>query len=192
MASEPGGGSIDSVLHESRVFSPPAEFARKAHIKGLDEYQALWDRAQQDPEGFWAEQAGSMLDWATPWNKVLDWNPPFAKWFVGGTMNVAHNCIDRHADGPNAEKPAIIWEGEPGDRRTLSYKELRREVARFANVLKGLGVQPGDVVAIYMPMVPEAAIAMLACAGSAPRTRSSSAASAPRPWPGGSRTATPR
>jgi acetyl-CoA synthetase len=158
------GGSIHSVLVESRVFPPPPEFAQQAHIKGLDEYQRLWDRAKDDPEGFWGEQA-ALLDWAQPWTKVLDWsNAPFAKWFVGGRLNVAYNCVDRHAAGPRRDKPAILWEGEPGETRTLTYGELHKEVARFADVLTNLGVKAGDVVAIYLPMVPEAAVAMLACA----------------------------
>ena len=158
------GGSIKSVLVEERVFPPPSDFAAKAHIKSLDEYEALWNRAQNDPDGFWTEMAG-IVDWAEPFTQVLDWsNPPFAKWFIGGKLNVAHNCLDRHADGPNRDKRAIVWVGEPGDKKTLTYGELRDEVARFAGVLKGLGVKAGDVVAIYLPMVPEAAIAMLACA----------------------------
>ena len=165
MTAEPGGGgSIESSLVENRVFPPPADFAAKAHVPSLEAYQGLWDRARDDPEGFWGEIAQS-LRWSKPWGKVLDWtNPPFAKWFVGGTINAADNCVDRHAEGPNRDKPALIWEGEPGDTKTLTYAELRREVARFANVLKGLGVGKGDVVAIYLPMIPEAAVAMLACA----------------------------
>ena len=165
MTAEPGGGgSIESSLVENRVFPPPAGFAEMADVPSLEAYQELWDRARDDPEGFWGEIAQS-LRWSKPWDKVLDWtNPPFAKWFVGGTINAADNCVDRHAEGPNKDKPAIIWEGEPGDCKTLTYAELRREVARFANVLKGLGVGKGDVVAIYLPMIPEAAVAMLACA----------------------------
>ncbi|HWE35286.1 MAG TPA: acetate--CoA ligase [Isosphaeraceae bacterium] len=163
MAAEPGGGSIHSILNEDRVFPPPPEFARDAHIKSLEQYHALWQRAKDDPEGFWAEMAG-IIDWSKPWEKVLDWNPPFAKWFVGATTNAAYNCVDRHADGSRGDKPALIWEGEPGDRRVLTYRELARDVRTFANVLKGLGVEKGDVVAIYMPMVPEAVVAMLACA----------------------------
>ncbi len=158
MTAESGGDSIKSVLVEKRVFPPPAEFARNANIPSLDEYQALWDRGKDDPEGFWGDMAG-MLDWDTPWNKVLDWNPPHAKWFVGGKLNASYNCVDRHCQGATKNKAAIIWEGEPGDRRVLRYQDLQREVAQFANVLKGLGVKKGDVVAIYMPMVPELAIA---------------------------------
>ena len=164
MTADPGGGSIESTLVETRVFPPPPAFAAEAHIKGLDEYQALWDRAAKDPEGFWGEMAETHLDWHSPWSKVLDWQPPHAKWFVGGTLNAAHNCVDRHCEGPRKNKAALIFEGEPGDRRVLRYQDLQREVSKFANVLKGLGVTKGDVVAIYMPMVPELAIAVLACA----------------------------
>lgn len=157
------GGSIDSVLVENRVFPPPPDFARQAHISSLEQYQALWNRAKDDPEGFWGELAEG-LQWETRWNKVLDWKPPFAKWFVGGRLNASTNCVDRHCHGPAKNKAAIVWEGEPGDRRVLRYQDLQREVAKFANVLKALGVKKGDVVAVYMPMVPELAIALLACA----------------------------
>ena len=163
MNAEAGGGSIESVLVENRVFPPPEEFARQANVSGLDAYQKLWDRAKDDPEGFWGEMAGR-LDWSKTWDKVLEWSPPFAKWFVGGRLNASQNCVDRHAEGPRKDKVAILWEGEPGEVRKLTYAELKGEVARFANVLKGLGVGKGDVVALYMPMVPELAIAMLACA----------------------------
>jgi acetyl-CoA synthetase len=162
MSAQPGGGSIDSMLVENRVFAPPAEFAAQAHIGSLAEYERIWQRAKDDPEGFWAEQAAS-LDWFEPWTKVLDWNPPHAKWFVGGKLNVSHNCVDRHCNGARKNKAAIIFEGEPGDRRVLRYQDLQREVSKFANVLKSLGVKKGDVVAVYMPMVPELAIAILAC-----------------------------
>jgi len=165
MTAEPGGGgSIKSVLVESRLFPPPADFARNAHISSLEQYQALWDRAKNDPDGFWAEMAG-IVHWDKPFDRVLDWSDaPFAKWFVGGKLNVSYNCVDRHCDGPNKNKAAIVWEGEPGDRRVLRFQDLQREVAQFATVLKRLGVEKGDVVAIYLPMVPEAAVAMLACA----------------------------
>ncbi len=161
--SDEHGGSIQSMLVENRLFPPAPEFARKAHVASLDQYQALWNRAKDDPEGFWGEQAQA-LDWFQPWSKVLDWKPPFAKWFVGGKINASYNCVDRHCVGPNKNKAALIWEGEPGDRRVLRYQDLQREVSRFANVLKGLGVKSGDVVAIYMPLVPELVIALLACA----------------------------
>ncbi len=163
MTAESGAGSITSVLVENRVFPPPPGFAADAHVKSLDEYQALWDRARDDPEGFWGEMAKA-LDWSSPWTKVLEWAPPHARWFVGATLNAAQNCVDRHALGARRDKPAILFEGEPGDRRSISYGELLDEVSRFANALKSLGVGKGDVVALYMPMVPELAIAALACA----------------------------
>ena len=155
-------GSIESILTETRLFPPPPEFARKWRVSSLEQYQELWDRARNDPEGFWGEQA-KVLHWFKPWEKVLDWKPPHAQWFVGGQLNVSYNCLDRHCEGPNKNKAALVWEGEPGDRRVLRYQDLHREVCKFANVLKGLGVGKGDVVAIYMPMVPELVIAMLAC-----------------------------
>ncbi len=155
-------GSIESILTETRLFPPPPEFARRARVSSLEQYQELWERAKDDPEGFWGEQA-KVLHWFKPWEKVLDWKPPHVQWFVGGQLNVSYNCVDRHCEGPNKNKAALVWEGEPGDRRVLRYQDLHREVCKFANVLKGLGVGKGDVVAIYMPMVPELVIAMLAC-----------------------------
>ncbi len=164
MTADPGGGgSIESMLNETRVFPPPAAFADRAHVGSYAEYQRLWDWARDDPEGFWADVARD-VDWSAPWTKVLDWQPPHARWFVGATLNASHNCVDRHCHGTRKNKAALIWEGEPGDRRVLRYDDLRREVAKFANALKSLGVKKGDVVAIYMPMVPELAIALLACA----------------------------
>ena len=157
------GTNITSVLKETRKFPPPADFADKAHIKSLADFEKLWNRAAADPEGFWAEQAES-LHWFQRWNKVLEWNEPFAKWFVGGKINASFNCIDRHLTGPRKNKAAIIWEGEPGDNRVLRYQDLHREVCKFANVLKSLGIKPGDRITLYMPMIPELAIAMLACA----------------------------
>ncbi len=154
---------IESVLRESRVYPPPADFARQAHIKSLEEYRALWQRAYEDPEGFWAEQA-KIVDWFAPWTKVLEWNEPFAKWFVGGRLNACWNCVDRHVATWRRNKVAIIWEGEPGDTRVLRYLDLHREVCRFANVLKQLGLKAGDRVTIYLPLIPEAVVAMLACA----------------------------
>lgn len=156
--------SIDSVLVETRVFPPPEAFSRTAHIRSLEQYQSLWNRARDDPDGFWSEQASRLLDWARPWDRVLDWDLPFARWFVGGQLNASYNCVDRHCAGPRKDKAAIIWEGEPGDRRVLRYQDLQREVTRFAQVLKDLGIQKGDMVTLYMPMVPETTIAMLACA----------------------------
>jgi len=155
---------IESVLKESRLFPPPADFAAKAHIKSMAEYERLWQRGKDDPEGFWAEQAARKLHWFKKWDRVLDWKPPHAKWFVGGTTNASFNCLDRHLTGPRKNKAALVWEGEPGDSRVLTYHQLHRETSKFANCLKKLGVRKGDRVTIYMPMVPEAAVAMLACA----------------------------
>jgi acetyl-CoA synthetase len=156
--------TIESILQEKRLFQPPAEFSQKAHIKSLEEYQALYDKAKADPQAFWAELATQELDWFQNWDTVLDWQPPFAKWFVNGKINISYNCLDRHLTTWRKNKAALIWEGEPGDSRTLTYAQLHREVCQMANVIKDLGVQKGDRVGIYMPMIPEAAIAMLACA----------------------------
>ncbi|MEG3840962.1 acetate--CoA ligase [Microcoleus sp. herbarium14] len=156
--------TIESILQEKRLFQPPAEFSQKAHIKSLEEYQALYDKAKADPQAFWAELATQELDWFQKWDTVLDWQPPFAKWFVNGKINISYNCLDRHLTTWRKNKAALIWEGEPGDSRTLTYAQLHREVCQMANVIKDLGVQKGDRVGIYMPMIPEAAIAMLACA----------------------------
>ncbi len=155
--------NITSVLKETRTFAPSAEFVAQANVKGAAEYEKLWKRAADDPTGFWAEQAES-LTWFKKWDKVLEWNAPFSKWFVGGKINACYNCVDRHLDGPRKNKAAIIWEGEPGDSRVLRYQDLHREVCKFANALKKIGIKSGDRVTIYMPMIPEAAIAMLACA----------------------------
>ncbi|MET0556265.1 MAG: acetate--CoA ligase [Vicinamibacteria bacterium] len=154
---------IDSILQESRVFPPPPEFARAAHLGSLEAYRTLHERSLADPEAFWAEQAGS-LAWTRKWDRVLDWQPPFARWFDGGLLNLSVNCLDRHVATWRRNKAAIIWEGEPGEVRTLTYLQLLQEVCRCANALKALGVQKGDRVGIYMPLVPEAAVAMLACA----------------------------
>jgi acetyl-CoA synthetase len=154
---------IDSTLTESRKFPPPAEFSKRAWVKSFDEYTALCKRAEDDPDAFWAECARN-LHWFKPFGKTLEWNFPNAKWFVGGTINAAYNCLDRHLDTPRRNKAALIWEGEPGDSRVLTYQMLADEVGRCSNALKSLGVKDGDRVAIYMPLVPEAAIAMLACA----------------------------
>ncbi|MCA9265538.1 MAG: acetate--CoA ligase, partial [Planctomycetales bacterium] len=158
-----GGGQIDTVMKEVRLFPPSAEFSAAARIKSLEEYQALWDEANANPEAFWQEQAAE-LHWFEPFSKVLEWDEPFARWFVGGKTNASYNCVDRHLETDRADKTAIIWEGEPGDVRTLTYRELHVEVCRTANMFRQLGVGTGDVVSIYMPMVPELAIAMLACA----------------------------
>ncbi len=150
---------IDDLLREDRTFPPPADFRARAVVSD----ESLYAEAERDPDAFWAKFAGE-LEWSRPWDKVLDWQPPNAKWFVGGTLNASVNCIDRHVRGPRRNKAALIWEGEPGDRRTLTYHDLYREVSKFANVMKSLGIKKGDRVSIYLPLIPELAIAMLACA----------------------------
>ena len=155
--------AIESVLSEDRIFPPPPEFSAKANVKSFEEYEKLYDEAAKDVPAFWAKQAES-LDWFEKWHTVLEWNEPFAKWFVGGKINISHNCLDRHLTTWRKNKAAFIWEGEPGEVRTLTYQQLHAEVCRFANVLKKTRVKAGDRVALYMPLVPELAIAMLACA----------------------------
>ena len=154
---------LESTLRENRVFPPPEEFSKHAHIKSLEQYEELYKASIEDPEKFWAGVAKE-LHWFKPWDKVLEWNLPSAKWFVGGKMNLSYNCVDRHALGERRNKAALIWEGEPGEIRRLTYAELLAEVQRFANGLKALGIQKGDRVAVYMGMTPELAIALLACA----------------------------
>jgi len=154
---------IEAVLKETRSFEPPEAFRLTARVKSEEEYEAEYRRSIEDPEGYWGEIAGE-LEWFEPWQKVLEWNPPHAKWFVGGKTNVCYNALDRHLGGWRRNKAAIVWEGEPGDTRTLTYHELHREVSRFANVLRRMGVKKGDRVTLYMPMIPEAAVAMLATA----------------------------
>ncbi|HIK28384.1 MAG: acetate--CoA ligase [Oscillatoriaceae bacterium SKW80] len=156
--------TIESILQENRLFHPPEAFSQKAHIKSLEEYKQLYNRAKAEPQEFWAELAEKELHWFQKWDRVLDWQPPFAKWFVGGKINISYNCLDRHLTTWRKNKAALIWEGEPGDSRTLTYAQLHREVCLMANVLKQLGIQKGERVGIYMPMIPEAALAMLACA----------------------------
>lgn len=154
---------IESLLTEERSFEPPAAFAAASACGTLDDYRRLYRESLDSPDTFWSRVADE-LHWFRKWDKVLEWTPPHAKWFVGGQTNISFNCLDRHLDGPRADKKAIVWEGEPGDTRTLTYRELHHEVCTFANVLKGLGIASGDRVCIYMPMVPELPIAMLACA----------------------------
>src|SRR5690606_30215423 len=149
---------LATLLSEDRRFPPPPEFAARAA-----EIQALYDLAARDRVGFWEAEA-RRLDWTSPWHTALEWNLPHAKWFVGGKLNASVNCLDRHLSGPRRNQAALIWEGEPGDQRVLTYRELHREVCRAANALRRLGVKRGDRVAIYMPMIPEAVMAMLACA----------------------------
>jgi len=150
---------IDVLLQEHRKFKPPEAFGSAANVASPEVYA----RAAKDYEAFWAECARE-LEWSKPFTKVLEWKPPRAKWFSDGELNASVNCVDRHARGARRDKAAIIWEGEPGDTRTLTYAQLLDEVSRFASVLDSLGVKRGDRVAIYLPMIPEAAIAMLACA----------------------------
>jgi len=154
--------NIDSTLDEQRSFEPPAEFSRKAQIKSLAEYEALYKESVEQPEKFWA-RAAEELHWFRKWDKVLDWKAPWAKWFVGGQINLSYNCLDRHVQTARKNKAALIWESEPGEIRTYTYQQLWKEVQKFANVLKNLGVRKGDRVAIYMGMTPELPIAMLAC-----------------------------
>ncbi|MDG1891671.1 MAG: acetate--CoA ligase [Verrucomicrobiota bacterium] len=163
------GDNIESMLREDRIFKPSKEFSKQAHIGSMAQYKKLYKRSIDDPEGFWSEQAEKELIWSKPWSKVLQWKAPNAKWFLGGQTNVSVNCLDRFLDSSKANQAAIIWEGEPaapgmpGEERTLTYRQLHREVCQFANVMKNRGIKKGDVVLIYMPMVPEAAVAMLAC-----------------------------
>jgi acetyl-CoA synthetase len=145
------------------VYPPNEDFVRKAHVQGMDAYRDLYSRAEQNPEEFWGEFATREIHWFEKWSKVLDWNPPFAKWFAGAKTNISYNCIDRHLTTHRKNKVAILWEGEPGDQRLISYQELHRLVVRFASVLKSRGYKAGDRAIIYMPMVPELPIAMLAC-----------------------------
>src|SRR3954468_19585284 len=159
-----GTTNIESVMHEERVFPPRPEFAAGAHIKSMAELEALRAEADADPEKFWARMAETELHWFAPWHTVLEWQAPHAKWFVGGRINISYNCLDRHLATWRRNKAALIWEGEPGETRTLTYQQLHTEVCQFANVLKKLGVQKGDRVALYMPLIPELAISMLACA----------------------------
>src|SRR5262249_32806186 len=155
--------SIDSILKETRVFPPGEDFSRNAHIKSLEDYERLCREAEENPDQFWSRIARE-LHWFKTWDKVLEWEVPWAKWFVGGQINLSYNCLDRHLATWRRNKAAYIWEGEPGEIRTITYQQLHIEVCKFANALKDLGVKKGDTVAIYMGMVPELPIAMLACA----------------------------
>ncbi len=150
--------ALSNLLHEERRFPPAEEFAAQANAKA-----DLYDVAAKDRLEFWEEQARA-LAWDKPWDRVLEWEPPFAKWFSGGTLNVAYNCVDRHVEAGHGDQVAIHWEGEPGDTRTITYADLQREVCKATNALIELGVAKGDRVAIYMPMIPETVVAMLACA----------------------------
>ena len=162
--SQRPAGTVASVMTEERMFPPPAEFSARARIGSLEEYRRLYDAAKQDPEGFWGERAAA-LPWTTPYTKVLDWLPPAAKWFVGGRLNASAACLDRHIAAGKGEKTALVWVGEPtGERREYTYRQLHAEVCQVAAGLRKLGIKPGEVVSIYMPMTPELVIAMLACA----------------------------
>src|SRR6266699_1546809 len=158
MAANDKPTNITSYLQEDRVFPPPKEFSRRAQVQSLAQYRKLYDQSIRSPEKFWGAQAKNELIWFKPWKKVLQWKEPFAKWFVGGQLNVCYNCLDRHLGTPIANKAALMWEGEPaapgqlGEERTLTYKQLHREVCLFANVLKRNGVKKGDRVLIYLPM----------------------------------------
>ncbi|MCC5949666.1 MAG: acetate--CoA ligase [Nitriliruptoraceae bacterium] len=151
--------AIEDLLKEGRTFPPPADFKRDALLTGAE----IYDEAAADREGFWAREAAE-LDWFTEWDTILEWEAPYAKWFVGGTLNVSHNCLDRHVEAGHGEQVAYHWEGEPGDTRTITYAQLLDEVSKAANALKELGVEKGDRVAVYMPMIPELPVTMLACA----------------------------
>src|SRR5689334_19300046 len=155
--------NIESHLVEKRVFQPSKEFAKSSRISSPAQYRRMYRESIARPEKFWAREAQQLV-WQKPWKKVVEWKAPFAKWFVGGKLNVSENCLDRHLAGPTRNKAAILWEGEPGDKRVLTYQQLHREVCRFANVLKRNNIKKGDRVIIYLPNIPETAIAMLACA----------------------------
>jgi acetyl-CoA synthetase len=152
------------MLTAERSYAPSEEFVRRAHVQGIEAYRDLYQRAAERPEEFWGEVAEREIHWFDKWSHVFEWNPPFVKWFVGARTNASYNCLDRHLQTHRKNKVAILWEGEPGDQRMLSYQELHRLVCRFANVLKGRGLRAGDKAIIYMPMIPELPVAMLACA----------------------------
>ncbi|HBB88311.1 MAG TPA: acetyl-coenzyme A synthetase, partial [Blastocatellia bacterium] len=155
--------NIESLQHEDRVFPPPPDFSEKAYVKSMAELESLRAEASADPEAFWARMAAE-LHWFKKWDTLLNWQPPHAEWFGGGRINVSYNCLDRHLQTWRRNKAALIWEGEPGETRTLTYQQLHTEVCKFANVLQGAGVEKGDRVALYLPLIPELAISMLACA----------------------------
>ena len=152
--------AIDDLMAENRKFPPPRDFQEKSLVAGT----FMYDEANTDYQGFWARQAADLIDWSQEWSTICEWNLPFSKWFVEGKLNVSYNCLDRHVIAGRGDRVAFYWEGEPGDTRVVTYAELLDEVQRFSNVLKGLGVTKGDRVNIYLPMIPEAAVAMLACA----------------------------
>ena len=151
-------------MSQEAIYPPNPDFTGKAHVSGIDARHALYEQAKNEPDAFWGKLAEEEVHWFQKWSQVFEWNPPFVKWFVGGKTNVSYNCLDRHATGPRKDKVAILWEGEPGDTRAITYAELHRLVQRFANVLVARGLKTGDRAIIYMPMIPELPIAMLACA----------------------------
>ena len=161
-SAQPASQKITSLSHEKRVFKPSKEFSEKAHISSMAQYKKMYDESIKNPQKFWAKAAGE-LDWFKKWNKVLEWKAPHSKWFVGGKLNMSYNCLDRHVNSSRRNKVALFFEGEPGDTQTLTYHQLYIEVNKFANVLKKNGIKKGDRVCIYLPMIPEAVIAMLAC-----------------------------
>jgi acetyl-CoA synthetase len=163
MSSKSKNSESNTSHDHDAVHKPSKQFSEKARIPSMAVYKKLYKQSIAKPAEFWAKEAKELV-WRKKWSKTLEWKAPFAKWFDGGKLNVCENCVDRHADGPRRNKAAIIWEGEPGDKRTLTYGQLQREVCRFANVLEKSGVKAGDRVLIYMPMIPEAAVAMLGCA----------------------------
>src|SRR5579875_304643 len=156
---EAAGAAIEALYLENRTFPPPDDVKKRAWITD----SSIYEEAASDWQGFWARQAEELVDWYQKWDAVLEWDLPFAKWFVGGQLNVSYNCLDRHVEAGRGDRVAYYWEGEPGDKRTITYADLLADVERFANVLKGLGVRRGDRVGIYMPMIPELPVAMLAC-----------------------------
>jgi acetyl-CoA synthetase len=151
-------------MSENALYAPSPDFSARAHVGSMDAYRELYRRAAENPEEFWAEVAEREIHWFEKWNHVFEWNPPFVKWFVGAKVNASYNCVDRHLANGRKDKVAILWEGEPGDERKITYAELHRAVCRFANVLKGRGLKAGDRAIVYMPMIPELPVALLACA----------------------------
>ena len=166
MTSQHGSDSnapkqIANVMNETRVFPPSSEFSQKASIGSMQAYESIYNHSIADTEKFWESQAREHLHWFEPFTKTLDWQEPFAKWFLGGKTNVSYNCLDAHVKAGRGDRVAFHWEGEPGDTRTITYAELTKEVSRFAAALTKLGIQKGDRVSIYMPMVPELPVAMI-------------------------------
>ena len=166
---EAKAGQVESVYMEKRVFDPPREFVEEAHIKSMEEYKELYKRSIEDPQNFWAEMAEEYLDWVKKWDGPVEEysfkDDIYLRYFVGGKLNASYNCLDRHLKTWRKNKAALIWQGEPPEEsRTYTYQELHRQVCKFANVLKDVGVKKGDRVTIYLPMIPELPIAMLACA----------------------------